>query len=281
MICSSFAICSFRQGGYCTSQTQGGTLPVEGGSPMTPKQDRDQWRLRMQAAGAEVHCSDPDYDPDEGTTVEFRLTWEGRLLASGGDNPRAKHKHEMRKAFHLQLKCLWEINPYLKHGNPVTFDWEQKASPKGGTTYGTTLIPWLADQYQRCGYRFVPLVREKLSLLCAIHILMLRPGEPGKALQSGDIDARLKTIFDALTMPGHADQLGGYKSPSEDEDPFFCLLEDDQLVSHVAVETDVLLQPVRDEAGHAGRLIEKNDARLIISVKIRPYNINPSNQYFG
>jgi hypothetical protein len=174
----------------------------------------------------------------------------------------------------INKRRLWEINPYLKHGNPVTFDWMQPGLPKSGITHGTTLVEWLASQYSRCGYNFVPLVRSELSLICALNILFLRPDQPGDVLSSGDIDGRLKTLFDALKMPKSADQLGGYTSPGGDEEPFFCLLEDDGLITHVAVETDMLLQPI-------GMNFEKNDARLIITVKIRPYNINPSNQNFG
>ena len=234
----------------------------------------DRWKSRQELSGATVIASEYDCDPDAGRPMEFRLTYEGKLLRSGSDKPRAQHKHELRKAFHKQLRRLWGINPYLKHGNPVTFDWEQSGLPKNGTTHGTTLAEWLANQYQRCGYQFVPLVRRELSLVCALSILFLRPDQPGDVLSSGDIDGRLKTLFDALTMPQNAGQLGPYKSPGEDETPFFCLLADDSLITHVAVETDVLLEPI-------GTDFDKNDARLVVSVKLRPYIVDPSNENFG
>jgi hypothetical protein len=76
-------------------------------------------------------------------------------------------------------------------------------------------------------YQFVPLVREQLSLLCSLDILFLRPDVPGKAIQSsGDIDNRLKTLFDALRMPQNDTELGPYASPGEGEEPFYCLLEE-------------------------------------------------------
>jgi hypothetical protein len=62
-------------------------------------------------------------------------------------------------------------------------------------------------------------------------------------IQSADIDARLKMLFDALKVPNDAGQLGGYQQPEQDEDPFCCLLEDDQLITHVSVKTGVLLEP--------------------------------------
>ena len=241
----------------------------------------DRWRFRKEASpNTAVLKSDPYFDPDEGECVEFRLTYEGLLLATQHDpvkgqaDARAPHKVAIRRHFHLQLKRLWEINPFLKHGEPVTFDWQQKSSPKGGVTYGCSLIDYLAPLYVRNKYRCVPLVRSDLSLICSLEILFLRPDPPGSILQSGDIDNRIKTLFDALRLPKGAQEIVGYDSPKDDEDPFFCLLEDDGLITHVSVETDVLLQPT-------GLKFDMNDTRLIITVRIRPYNAAPNNQFFG
>jgi len=48
-------------------------------------------------------------------------------------------------------------------------------------------------------------------------------------------------------------------------EPFFCLLEDDDQVSHFAVETDTLLDP--PSAGEE----DIRRAKLIITAEIRPY----------
>jgi len=118
------------------------------------------------------------------------------------------------------------------------------------------------------------LVRQALSLNCAIDVLFLRPTRPGGILRSGDIDNRIKTLFDALRLPKNQDELGGFVVPEHDEDPFFCLLEDDALVTHLSVETDALLQPV-------GSTPDVNDARLVITVNLKPYVVDPSNINFG
>jgi hypothetical protein len=115
-------------------------------------------------------------------------------------------------------------------------------------------------------FNFVPLVTEELSLICGIEILFLRPDYPGAVVSSGDIDNRLKTLFDALRMP----QIGQLKAdavPSENEKPFYVLLEDDKLISRLSVETDTLLEPIGDE-------MNKSDARLIITVKLRPPHLS-------
>jgi hypothetical protein len=130
----------------------------------------------------------------------------------------------------------------------------------------------LARNFSRNGFRFVPLCTEKLTLLCRIDVLFLRPDAPGSLIKSGDIDNRLKTLFDALRMPASADELGGYQ-PGQDEDPFFCLLEDDKLISHISVETDVLLEPI-------GQTFDANDARLVMTVNIRPADVTMGNSSF-
>jgi hypothetical protein len=103
---------------------------------------------------------------------------------------------------------------------------------------------------------------------------ILRPDLPGRAIQSGDINNRMKTIFDALRLPNNKDELGGYDLPSEGEDPFFCLLEDDSMISHAAVETDTLLQPIGDSW-------RPNDARLVVTVRLSPYRVTFGNIGFG
>jgi hypothetical protein len=51
--------------------------------------------------------------------------------------------------------------------------------------------------------------------------------------QGGDLDSQLKTLLDA-PQPHVVDELPTPDAtPDEDETPFFCLLEDDQLVSRV------------------------------------------------
>ena len=65
-------------------------------------------------------------------------------------------------------------------------------------------------------------------------------------------------------MPRSNQDLGCYLTPEADEDPFFVLLEDDGMVTRLAIETDMLLQPTSDDVG-------QQDARLVISVTLTPY----------
>lgn len=156
--------------------------------------------------------------------MEFHLVYQGKLPAAGQSNTRSREKHEIRKVFHKQLAQLWRTQPFL-----LQFARGQVSDTKPHP---------LADRYARCGYRFMPLVSEWFMVACALDILFLRRDGPGALVRSGgDIDNRLKVLFDALRMPQTCDEVGG-DSPASDEDPFFCLLEDDKLISKVQVDTN-------------------------------------------
>jgi hypothetical protein len=215
-------------------------------------------------------------DPEDGEIMQFRLTYEGSLYSTQKDlmgrqpDKRAEHKHDIRKRFHFQLKRLWEKTPFLRDGRgggpePLTF-FRSPDSPK----YDRDT---LAERYNMYGYNFVPLVTVDLNLLCGLDILFLRDGHPGNAIASGDIDNRLKTLFDALRIP-IANEGYSNRQPEEVEKPFYCLLEDDKLITKVSVETDQLLQDVSDEP-------DVNDVRLVITVTLRPFELHLGNMQFG
>jgi hypothetical protein len=97
------------------------------------------------------------------------------------------------------------------------------------------------------GFTFVPLITAEMHGIAELQITILRPEPPGNLLtQGGDIDNRLKTLFDALTMPRHPNALPGAATPGSDEDPFFCLLEDDNLITALSVRTEQLLEPIAE-----------------------------------
>ncbi len=214
---------------------------------------------------------DPDYDPDR-DYMRFHLTYEGLMLASNKTKTRADHKQDVRKYFHKQLKKLWEIQPFLSKARLGHF------APLISIEQDVPAIEGLAERYRRGNYKFVPLVIADTSLLCSLDVVFLRPDIPGSIIKSGDIDGRLKTLFDGLTMPGNTSELGKYDTPGEGEEPFFCLLGNDKLISRFSVETDTLLEPTKEG-------LEKNDfindVRLVIDVRIQPYTVGLGNVSFG
>jgi hypothetical protein len=177
--------------------------------------------------------------------MHFRLTYRGELRANGAP----LHKHAIRKTLHKQLAALWEQKPLVTVNNPVP-----PIPNVAPNTFRDSLLKTIG------GFSFIPLVCEQLRLVCKLDIVMLRPEEPGNLITAGgDIDNRLKTLFDALRYPRNANEMPVGVLPDVDENPFHCLLEDDNLITGLSVTTDRLLQP-------AG----PNAVELLIAVQINP-----------
>ena len=51
------------------------------------------------------------------------------------------------------------------------------------------------------------------------------------------------------------------------------LLQNDKLITRISVETDTLLEPPSE--------FGDNDSRVVIAVKIRPYNVRADNMGFS
>jgi hypothetical protein len=149
---------------------------------------------------------------------------------------------------HSQLRQLWETHPNLKERAELRGHYE--IAQKIGSVEAADIGPSdeferglreYAANYNRNGFNFLPLVAENLCLRCSLDILFLRREEKDYILQGGDIDGRLKTLFDALRIITKQDELPTGATPTKDEDPFFCLLEDDKLISEVHVRTGMTI----------------------------------------
>ncbi len=166
--------------------------------------------------------------------MNFTLTYDGKLNANGD----SRHKHKIRQVFHRQLAELWKASPLSQHG---------------------TLDPSLTKKIGN--YQFLPLTSRARQENAELKIIMLRPQTgPGFIIgEGGDIDNRLKTLFDSLRMPDKVEELPAGEDPAEGEDPFFCLLENDILITGLSVRTDRLLEPA-----------QKNSyVKLLVEVSIR------------
>lgn len=234
-------------------------------------------------------------DPPIGVSfVKFTLTYEGSLPSSG-NKPKNDSKWDIRKKLHPQFKDLWSSHPALRQVE------DNKHFPKaGGATLvqvhhqhpGPVRVPIMAMPHdngdmhvdlndispgetldlcapiEKHGAWFRPLVRESYALHCGLKIIFLRKEPPGKVYQGGDIDGRIKTIVDALTMPRHVEQVLQQGSSA---DPTYCLLEDDSMVSGLQVESERLLG---DDSNSA------DFAKLIIEVDVRVRLATIYNQSF-
>lgn len=157
--------------------------------------------------------------------MRFRLIFEGDLAPR--QQVKVGHVHAIRQQLHPQIKKLWDLSPL-------------------GVLKAQWLKPYMGpDGYERIedigSKKFAPLI--SLHLAAELDIVLLRQQAPGQLIgDGGDIDNRLKTLFDALRMPSKAElsQIG--TAADQDEEPLHCLLKDDALIHRVNVETDRLLK---------------------------------------
>ena len=190
-------------------------------------------------------------------------------------NGNPTKKQAIREQFHPQLRELWDTHPSLLalkgrrfvplEENIGQLHYDHHHSKKIPEAKPVTVARGgqrdvLVDQIDLCepvikrGLTFVPLVRERTALRCALKITFLRMEEPGRIYQGGDIDNRLKTLLDALAVPQHDEQVVGNLSP------VYCLLEDDSLISGLDIQTHRLL---------AKPNATKHDVHLLIEVDVR------------
>jgi len=214
--------------------------------------------------------------------MEFRLLYEGQLLPSGGANTRAPEKHAIRRTFHPQLHRLWSVQNNLhqlaeRQGHVEI----QPASLNLPAMVITTSeerfergIKVIGEKWRMADYQLIPLVTSEMELRCSLDILILRPEDDRFIFKRGDIDGQVKTLFDSLRIPSTISEAGGI-GPQEDETPFFCLLEDDRLISEVRVTADQLLLLPHE------REVRANDCFVIIHVKVNHKNPRTFDNYFG
>jgi hypothetical protein len=187
--------------------------------------------------------------------IGFRLIYEGELLSAQADGDAVRrNKHAIRKQLHVQLKELWKQNMMLQ---------SIKNTPPARGWSGESGLRQDAEKYKRGDYEFIPLVTSRFYLVCSLDILFLRREAPGSIVQGGDIDNRIKTLFDGLRLPeGNLDIT---ETITEDEKPFYCLLQDDRLIVEAKITTDRLLKPTMIDAGKHKAF----DVVLVIGVELK------------
>ena len=207
-------------------------------------------------------------DPYGAPLVKFTLTFDGALPSTGNSSRKTQKKWEMRKDFHPQLAELWRVHPALKrleHGQPYNPSCGGAFMLEEHHQHESTRAPRqlqdgeidLCAPITKGGKLFKPLVRSSFALVCSLDINFLRNGPMGRVYQGGDLDGRIKTLLDALSVPAHEEQV--IDDPTVDS-PMLCLLEDDSLVTGINVVTERLLS--RPNSG-------ENEVRLTINIDVR------------
>jgi hypothetical protein len=211
-------------------------------------------------------------DEDKGELLQFRLVNKGCLPAqkSGGSSGSlARDKNAIRSQIHPQLQTLWKERWHL--ARMLKYRFVPNDARVGEMFTGGTMTPdgsnsesnKIANRYKEGSFRFLPLITKENGLACKLDILFLRRDSPGGLVENGgDLDNRIKVLFDSLKVPDRG-SMGAFE-PKDGQDPFFCLLSDDRLITDVSVTTDRLLSPMdTDERIHDVVLILTVTAKVI------------------
>jgi len=170
--------------------------------------------------------------------MKFTLRYTGTLPSVSNSNRRLREKWAIRRQLHPQLVQLWKTEPGLRElaqhrvfgsqGDLLRFQLHpqtysrltRESSSRNAPAHREIDLreefidlcpPLFIDSRQ-----FFPLTRASLGLVCDLNILFLRPGDPGSLIgEGGDLDNRLKVLFDGLRMPTRGEMAGAEDLPGE------------------------------------------------------------------
>lgn len=178
--------------------------------------------------------------------MEFTLRYVGQIPKG------TRGIHAIRIAFDEQLADLWArdlrlkdvhptaIRPFVKSARfPFDVRQQEKVEKVRTTPDG------IHGYHEVRGIRFVPLVTRWRYLRCELAVRLHRyEGDlhtGGVLYHGGDIDNKAKSLIDALRMPMGARDL---PTNAEHRRPvFYCVLEDDRLVTKLTLESRNRLGP--------------------------------------
>jgi hypothetical protein len=198
--------------------------------------------------------------------MRFTLIYDGPLPAQTAKDGRVDFKQEIRTQFHSQLAELWNTHPAIHKDFWRWIEYDKKGDLEAikNSTNITTFD---------CGnFRFLPLVTRAAYLTCELDILFLRQEPKGSVVNAyGDLDNRLKVLFDALRIPLSPKEIP--PNIATLDNPFFCLLEDDSLITGFKITSEKLLEP------HASTGSFR--VRLVINVTVKVFRLTLGNIAFG
>jgi hypothetical protein len=201
--------------------------------------------------------------------MRLTLVYDGELPSTSHADTTDKMK--LRRAFHRQLDQVWQRKLMLQQFMENWRAWIDSVGSKDRWSALTDqernvreanslVIPFI-----RGDFCFVPIVTKRHHLVCELDILFLRAEKPGSLFDTntaGDLDNRLKILLDALRVPKQGNQLPATDAPQHGEDPFLCLLEDDDLITSIRIESERLYEP-------SDRQHLENNVRLTIRATIK------------
>jgi hypothetical protein len=219
--------------------------------------------------------------PEPFELMKFTLIYDGDL-PSAGNKRQPVAASRIRNELHHQLADLWDSHIVLRQ-LARTARTQLIGAPWGSGKYhhaelpdhSGPIPPLHPGQIDYCtpilvpevGCNFIPLVRNSLHLACAVDVLFLRHEEPLNLMkQGGDLDGRLKTLFDSLKMPEPGNE---YRGDEPTADPLYVVMEDDALISDMSIKSGRLL---------GNRSKDKHAVRLTIEITVKVLRVFEQNQ---
>jgi hypothetical protein len=177
--------------------------------------------------------------------MEFRLTYRGPLKSKSSTTKEQTQK--LRRHFHQQLAVLWDSAALVEARKYV--------DATRSTESGEINLIQSVGAFQ---FALIASQAHGWNTVAELEIIFLRPSESCELIQhGGDLDNRVKTLLDGLRTPS-VNEIPSGDRPASGETPFFCPLQDDALVTDLAIRTDRLLTPATN-----------NEVELIIRTRIR------------
>ena len=198
--------------------------------------------------------------------MEFTLRYVGPIPSGN------RGIHKIRIAFDEQLADLWARDLRLKDVDQTQirrfvrsdrFPYDVRQQEKQEKVRPTP--DGVHGYHEVRGVRFVPLVTRWRYLRCELAVRLHRyEGDlhtGGVLYHGGDLDNKAKALIDALRMP-----MGPRDLPSNVSHPrplFFCVLEDDRLVTKLTLES-------RNRLGPRPRKREMTNLDVDVDIRIFP-----------
>lgn len=146
--------------------------------------------------------------------MRFTLTYQGPLPSKGS----APQKKAIRDYLSPQVARLWKKEEFRLD--------ESKLAPISVRMMG--------------GRQYIPLIGLDEHRAVDLSVLLLRRDDPASLFVSGgDLDNRMKTLFDALQSPQSAQECGeGEPIDDEQRPPTYTVVEDDRLITALTVRSE-------------------------------------------
>lgn len=163
--------------------------------------------------------------------MEFCLHYYGKLKSR--DNASGKHK--IRQQLHPQMRSVCLSKQFCDmfdelNGIPPNSDEPHMYSDIGEKRY------WF-------------LICEAYKSIVDLSITILLPHAVGAIVNNGgDIDNRIKTLFDALRIPAVASEIPSTDSFNYGSEGMFCLLQDDKLINRVSIVSYQDHEPIDNDS---------------------------------